>query len=181
MDSFCEAFIKIFEAGGVLMYPIVAMAFFLYFSGFEVCFRMRRWNKICSDDALFKAAYSRYVLSLPRPPGESFADLKKTFSLLRSDLTSGIDRRLATLKALSAAVPLLGLLGTVSGMMLSISSAANDPSGVAEGISSALITTQAGLVAAIPAWIVVVFAGAQTQRLMISIAQRESDSIRRAL
>ena len=54
--------------------------------------------------------------------------------------------------ALVAAAPLLGLLGTVIGMMDTFHAAANatDASVLADGIGQALVTTQAGLVAAIP-------------------------------
>ena len=56
--------------------------------------------------------------------------------------------------ALVAAAPLLGLLGTVIGMMDTFHAAANaattDASALADGIGKALVTTQAGLVAAIP-------------------------------
>ena len=56
--------------------------------------------------------------------------------------------------ALVAAAPLLGLLGTVLGMIDTFDAVAlrsRDASGlVAGGISQALITTQAGLMAALP-------------------------------
>ena len=91
---------------------------------------------------------------------------------------SGVERRLLSLKILSGTAPLIGLLGTVAGMMICISSAA-DSGSVADGISTALITTQAGLVAAIPAWIIAMFATAQTQKLLINLARRESAMIRR--
>jgi biopolymer transport protein ExbB len=58
------------------------------------------------------------------------------------------------LAALTAAAPLLGLLGTVTGMMQTFTAVANSSAGtserVAAGVSRALITTQAGLVIAIP-------------------------------
>ena len=58
--------------------------------------------------------------------------------------------------AITAAVsPLLGLLGTVSGMIetfkLMTLFGAGDPAAVSGGISQALVTTELGLVVAIPA------------------------------
>lgn len=86
------------------------------------------------------------------------------------------------LKSLAVAAPLVGLLGTVAGMTETIVSSASDSSaGVAEGISVALITTQAGLVVAIPAWIAAVFAHAQMRKLLTTLAARESSFGREAL
>lgn len=66
--------------------------------------------------------------------------------------------------ALTAAAPLIGLLGTVSGMMSTfdaVGQGALAEKQIAEGISRALITTQLGLVVAIPG----VFGLARVRRL----------------
>lgn len=64
------------------------------------------------------------------------------------------EKRLATLKVLGAIAPLLGLLGTVSGMISLFDVitlyGTKDPRLMAGGISEALITTQAGLIIAVP-------------------------------
>ncbi|MBP5671813.1 MAG: MotA/TolQ/ExbB proton channel family protein [Victivallales bacterium] len=52
--------------------------------------------------------------------------------------------------AFVAAAPLLGLLGTVIGMMDTFHAAATDTAALASGIGKALVTTQAGLATAIP-------------------------------
>lgn len=58
------------------------------------------------------------------------------------------------LKIIAAVAPLLGLLGTVTGMILTFQAitiyGAGDPKAMAGGISSALITTVLGLLVAIP-------------------------------
>jgi biopolymer transport protein ExbB len=65
-----------------------------------------------------------------------------------------LERFLSTLGTIAAITPLLGLLGTVFGMIDIFSSlmqhGAGDPSVLAGGISVALITTAAGLTIAIP-------------------------------
>lgn len=65
-----------------------------------------------------------------------------------------LGRDLVVLAAITASAPLLGLLGTVVGMIQTFGAVAGttgDPVGdVAAGISRALITTQFGLVVAIP-------------------------------
>ena len=65
-----------------------------------------------------------------------------------------ITRGLNTIKILSAVAPLLGLLGTVTGMIATFQSitlfGTGDPKLMAGGISQALVTTVLGLVCAIP-------------------------------
>ena len=68
--------------------------------------------------------------------------------------TQLVSHEIRFMAALVAAAPLLGLLGTVIGMMDTFHAAANasatDASTLASGIGKALVTTQAGLAAAIP-------------------------------
>ena len=76
---------------------------------------------------------------------------------LRRALTQGFRQRasrwLGTIQIITAVLPLLGLLGTVTGMIktfevLTVFGTGN-VRGMAEGISQALITTMAGLIAAL--------------------------------
>ena len=68
-----------------------------------------------------------------------------------------LERYLNTLGTIAAVSPLLGLLGTVTGMIRTFSAltsgGAGDPAALAGGISESLITTAAGLMVAIPALI----------------------------
>ena len=66
-----------------------------------------------------------------------------------------VGRGLSTLRAIAAVSPLLGLLGTVIGMIatfevLTVAGSANDPEALSGGIAQALATTQLGLVVAVP-------------------------------
>lgn len=65
-----------------------------------------------------------------------------------------LERGLPLLATVATIAPLLGFLGTVTGMIRSFDALAsvglNNPSAVAKGISEALITTAAGLMIAIP-------------------------------
>ena len=68
--------------------------------------------------------------------------------------TPRLERGLSTLGILAAMAPLLGLLGTVIGMIETFQSitlfGAGDPRIMSDGISQALVTTQLGLIVAIP-------------------------------
>jgi biopolymer transport protein ExbB len=65
-----------------------------------------------------------------------------------------LERGLPILATIAMVAPLLGFLGTVTGMINSFDALAsvglNNPAAVASGISEALITTAAGLIIAIP-------------------------------
>lgn len=69
-----------------------------------------------------------------------------------------LNSHLNTLAVIAGAAPLLGLLGTVSGMIklfeVITSYGTGDPKILAAGISEALITTEVGLIIAIPVMII---------------------------
>lgn len=72
------------------------------------------------------------------------------FNEWRRVWVSDFQRRSRMIRILASATPLIGLLGTVTGMLktfqgLSRSSVSDSMNLVAEGISEALVTTQAGL------------------------------------
>lgn len=79
-------------------------------------------------------------------------ELKLDEQILRE--SPKIERFNDIVKVLAAVAPLLGLLGTVIGMIITFTAITNfgagDPKLMAGGISTALMTTVLGLVAAIP-------------------------------
>lgn len=154
------------------MYPILLLALYLYYVGFEICFRLSSWNRICSDDKTFALAYKNF-LNCEFNRVVLGQGTRKNFVVLRNFLLSGVRRRLVMIKILTGVAPLLGLLGTVFGLSSSISSSMNFPERVSEGVSLALLTTQAGLVVAIPAWIIVAYASSKIKRLSQNLSLRE--------
>ncbi len=90
-----------------------------------------------------------------------------------------LDRYLNSLGTIAAISPLLGLLGTVIGMIkvfTAITSAGvGNPGVLAGGISEALITTAAGLSVAIPALIFHRYLSGRVDRLVISM---EAESLK---
>jgi len=79
-------------------------------------------------------------------------ELKLDEAILKE--TPKIERRITIIKVFAAVAPLMGLLGTVTGMIETFQSitlyGTGDPRIMAGGISSALITTVLGIVAALP-------------------------------
>lgn len=81
-----------------------------------------------------------------------------------------LERGQSLIKLFAGIAPLLGLLGTVTGMIATFQSITNfgtgDPKLMAAGISQALITTVLGLVAAIPLLLAHSFVASKSKRLM---------------
>lgn len=79
-------------------------------------------------------------------------ELKLSEAILKE--TPAIEKHLTLLKIIAAVAPLLGLLGTVTGMIVTFQAitifGAGDPKAMAGGISGALVTTVLGLIVAIP-------------------------------
>jgi biopolymer transport protein ExbB len=87
---------------------------------------------------------------------------------------NGLRRYLRVLNAVATVGPLVGLLGTVLGMIqafneIATANAMGRPELLASGISQALLTTAAGLSVAIPALIFYLFFVSKVDRLIIDI------------
>lgn len=83
--------------------------------------------------------------------------------------TPRLERFIGTLKVLAAVAPLLGLLGTVTGMINTFqvitTHGTGDPRLMAGGISEAMITTQVGLAVAIPILMTASFLGGRVRNI----------------
>jgi biopolymer transport protein ExbB len=86
-----------------------------------------------------------------------------------------IERNLAVIAVLGSIAPLLGLLGTVSGMITTFTVIATLGTGnarpLAGGISEALVATEAGLLVAIPGLLMSVALSRRAQRLTHQLDQ----------
>jgi biopolymer transport protein ExbB len=86
--------------------------------------------------------------------GQPKEDVEKTIENAAMYETTRLERGLAVLATAANIEPMLGFLGTVTGMINSFDALAksglSNPGLVAAGISEALITTAAGLIIAIP-------------------------------
>ncbi len=105
--------------------------------------------------------------------------VRNRFEEVRGALISLIDRRTFFVSTLVAAAPLMGLLGTVMGMLqtffgISTSGGAETAGVVAAGISEALVTTETGLVIALPGLFLVMTIQRQRAQLEARLARLES-------
>ena len=87
--------------------------------------------------------------------GHTRDDIEKTIENAAMYELDRLERRMGVLATTANVAPMLGFLGTVTGMIKSFATLASEgltnPGAVAAGISEALITTAAGLIIAIPA------------------------------
>ena len=95
-------------------------------------------------------------------------ELKLEEAILKE--TPEIERSLTLLKIIAAVAPLMGLLGTVTGMIITFQAitiyGAGDPKAMAGGISSALVTTVLGLLVAIPTVLLHTIVNGRAQRII---------------
>ena len=95
-------------------------------------------------------------------------ELKLSEAILKE--TPSIENSLSLLKIIAAVAPLMGLLGTVTGMIITFQAitifGAGDPKAMAGGISSALVTTVLGLLVAIPTVLLHTIVNGRAQRIL---------------
>jgi biopolymer transport protein ExbB len=87
--------------------------------------------------------------------GHSFEVIEKSIEEMGDEEAVKLHQKIGWLSLISNVAPMMGLLGTVSGMVLAFHTIATsggqaNPADLADGISQALLTTLFGLVVAIP-------------------------------
>lgn len=106
-------------------------------------------------------------------------ELKLDEAILRE--TPGLERWQGLIKLLAAVAPLLGLLGTVTGMIATFQAitlfGTGDPKMMAGGISQALVTTVLGLVVAIPLLFLHSLVAARSKALVQLLEQQSAGLI----
>jgi biopolymer transport protein ExbB len=161
-----SAFLELYRAGGLILIPIVLLSVILY--------------ERCSSLLVFLVRSRRSLERGHLERGDVLA-----LRTLQDDLLESFWRQRATIAAMIKAAPLLGLLGTVIGMIKTFDNLALDAGkksveGLTQGISVALISTEAGLGVAIPAILVLYFAQRQVQKAVHTLVAAESGTVRPA-
>ncbi len=167
-----------FKAGGVTLYPLFASGIFALLLILERLIYFARKN---TNSKNFMTKYLAFAEKNKWKEAEDFcaksgSSLAKTMGTLAANISQSrdtaekavravllreipaLEKRLPLIAAMGAAAPLLGLLGTVSGLVTLFKVlnqlGANDPKVLAGGISEALINTETGLAIAIPALLI---------------------------
>ena len=161
--------------GGIFIYPIILCSIIALAVFLERLWILRRRNIIPSEfirsveellkkqkiaDAIFlcqgdPSSIARVFFAGLKNAGRGMWLVKESIEERGSREASTLEKRVGILSTIANLSPLLGLLGTVSGMIktfnvISVQGVGN-PAPLAGGIAEALITTAAGLSVAIPA------------------------------
>jgi biopolymer transport protein ExbB len=116
--------------------------------------------------------------------GKSLTEIEENVNRTMNDyaphVISVLEKRLNYLTMIAGVAPLLGMTGTVTGMIRSFKSMAAsgmDATAVSSGISEALITTAAGLIIAIPAVVAYNIFSKKTDRFILEIESSATELI----
>ena len=134
----------LFEQGGLVLWAILFASLILWFLLVE-----RYWFYWLQAPGLKEKLYSEWEGGRQLPQKLAY---RRLYALV-DDLRAEANRNMLALQAVVAILPLLGLLGTVTGMIkvfevITVFGTGNTR-GMASGISEALVTTMAGLFAAL--------------------------------
>jgi biopolymer transport protein ExbB len=133
--------------------------------------------------AVLLAGLDRYrkLIVRGRAVLEIETNVKETMEDYAPHAMEPLESRLNLLSMIGSIAPLLGMTGTVTGMIASFNSMAEmgglDAGGVAAGIAEALITTGAGLLIAVPAVVAYNIFAKKIDRYVLEIEQTMRDLI----
>ena len=158
--------------GGWVLAPIFLLGWFGWFMmieryGFYFMLKGRStatfWKdleKLGEDEAVKRLGKRRFgyflalVEDIRKYRSQGPVAVRNALDATRHDISLRLSRSLKTISTCAAIAPMLGLLGTVSGMVHTFETiqlfGCGNPVLLADGISEALLTTQAGLLVAFP-------------------------------
>lgn len=156
--------LDIWSAGGWAMIALAINAFLLFWIGFNVWLRIKssgfqrvpekKWRRWIGNPEERKGPIGKLVKFAMN--ATDLEDLAFRFNELHSTELAPYKRDLTFMRRAVSVAPLMGLLGTVTGMLATFKALAGGSGGdetmdlVAGGISEALITTETGLMVALP-------------------------------
>jgi biopolymer transport protein ExbB len=197
--SLQDAAKQFIQDGGVLMYPILALFVLAILFSVErvfVWFKRGRtsqkkldtiWKLLDEGEVekaknlagTLKGAVGDVVRAVLQKYGSSRHQAEKSVQEVLAHEIPYLEKRLTTISVLGGAAPLLGLLGTVYGMIQLFEVitlyGTSDPKLLAGGISVALVTTETGLAVAIPIQLIHNFV---SNRINSVISEMEKQALR---
>jgi biopolymer transport protein ExbB len=164
LEAMWDEAMAIWLSGGWAMIAIATIALVMFGLGIQIFLRLsgkgftsvreKTWRHWIDHPDERKGPIGRLLDFVTG--GQTLGDTAAFFEELHATEVAPFERDLRVMKICVGAAPLLGLLGTVTGMLTTFSALASGAGGektmalVAGGISEALITTETGLVVALP-------------------------------
>lgn len=171
--SLLNGLIDLLGQGGFVMPPLILLSLVLFTALFRVALELLQ---------ISRRSHPSLVLS-PGSQGETRQDPEPEILVQhRVEWRLHLDRRLRFVRILATSAPLLGLLGTVGGMLKTFSALGlregyETLDLVASGISEALVTTETGLSIAIVGLILLLVLRSARRRLLIRFESYEADCV----
>ena len=168
MGEMFQGILDLMEQGGFVMWWLVPSAFVLWYAVGDRVASLRRGSREPLDhlvtEHLDGHGSARGVMGLALTRALAIPPPQRTPGRIAealAELYQRVNRHRTLVASIAATAPLVGLLGTVSGMISTFDAlttstlvAREAGSGVAGGISVALVSTQMGLAVAIPGLLV---------------------------
>ncbi|MGF1483319.1 MAG: MotA/TolQ/ExbB proton channel family protein [Opitutales bacterium] len=190
-----EIVIDTLRSGGLLMIPLALLTCLIYFPLFSLLQYLMRHNYYQSDYNQWAHWVERpqeasgevaSIIRFCRDNSRTEEDIRRHVNEVREAHLPRIDGRINYVAVLVGTAPLMGLLGTVAGMLatfegLAVSFGGNTIDLVAGGISEALITTQTGLIIAIPGYILLDAVRKRRNELAVFFNQLEIQLIKQTV
>lgn len=168
-------FLHLFHSGGLVMYPLLALSIFTiaiaierfcyykanrknskkFFTGVDHAVKQQQWDAVDAFCKKNSTAVSR-IIAHGVSHRSSEKEMKDAFNEQMTVESVAFRRYLDYLSAIVTVAPLLGLLGTVTGMISTFSVLDNGAgaSAITGGVGEALVATASGLCVAIIAFCV---------------------------
>ncbi len=188
LSELWERAVPIWMAGGWAMPPIAIIAFAMFGMGAHILLNLRYsgfmqapesiWRKWLDQPQAARGPIGALIERTLR--SRSLDEASQAFEEVRSAQTGAFERDLRVMKICVSAAPLVGLLGTVTGMLSTFEALASGSGGdktmglIAAGISEALITTETGLVIALPGLFFQYYLSRQFERYKAYLAHVET-------
>jgi biopolymer transport protein ExbB len=192
MNEIGHRIVESWKDGGWTMIPIALVALGLYSGAIRVLSELsRRGFRKLSEPVLQQmvdrpetaAGNLGEIVRYTQEEVTSLDEIANRFSEVTAAEIPHIDRRVTWINVLVAAAPLLGLLGTVLGMLVTFNAIAAGGSSMVDamagGISEALITTEMGLLVALPGMILVYLVRRRRNEYAGVLATLESMTLRK--
>lgn len=193
---------ELFKAGGLMMYPIVLLSFIAVYIFFE---RFLTLNKASQDPNVFMSKVKELVLKGDVNGAKILCSqndspiarmIEKGISRIGSPLKNieasienvgrieifKLEKNLSTLATISGTAPMMGFLGTVIGMVQAFIAIAQEegsvsPKLLSSGIYTAMLTTVAGLIVGIVAYLAYNFLVTRVQKIIHKMEYSSIDFI----
>jgi biopolymer transport protein ExbB len=187
-----EKILQIWSAGGWVMWPLLALALMMFFTA------VRLWRNLagCQFHKLSETQWKLWVKNPAKGEGEigeiiryaqdevrNTGEINARFAEVAARIFPPLERQVQTLGTFVAAAPLVGLLGTVFGMLVTFQALSAGGGGgqvteaMANGISQALFPPEVGLCISLPGLIIIQLVRRRRQEYEAFLARLESYTV----